>query len=86
MVSVYLVLLMLHYYEVRTEKSFFFCFQENTIGNLQKVEITEGVTLGVTLENYRSCYGTALLQVCFNSSLLTILKMRELTSFDKIAD
>lgn len=82
MVSVYLVLLMLHYYEVRTEKSFFFCFQENTIGNLQKVEITEGVTL----ENYRSCYGTALLQVCFNSSLLTILKMRELTSFDKIAD
>lgn len=82
MVSVYLVLLTLHYYEVRTEKSIFFCFQENTIGNLQKVEITEGVTL----ENYRSCYGTALLQVCFSSSLLTILKMRELTSFDKIAD
>lgn len=77
----HLVLLTLHYYEVRTEKSIFFCFQENTIGNLQKMEIT-----GVTLENYRSCYGTALLQVCFSSSLLTILKMRELTSFDKIAD
>lgn len=84
MVSVSLVLLMLHYYEVRTEKSFFFlfCFQENTVGNLQKVKITEGVKL----ENYRTCYRTALLQVCFSSSLLTILKMRELMSFDKIAD
>lgn len=61
---------------------FLFCFQENTVGNLQKVKITEGVKL----ENYRTCYRTALLQVCFSSSLLTILKMRELMSFDKIAD
>lgn len=79
-----LVLVMLHYYEVRTEKSFFvlFCFQENTSGNVQKVEITEAVRL----ENYRSCYGTVLLQMCFNSSLLIILKMRELMGFDRTAD
>lgn len=75
---------MLHYYEVRTEKSnfFFVCFQENTSRSFQKVEIREAVTL----ESYGSCYGTVLLQVCFTSSLLIILKMRELMGFGRTAD
>lgn len=74
--------MILHYYEVRTEKYVCFSFQENTSGNVQKVEITEAVIL----ENYRTCCSTVLLQVCFNSSLLIILKMRELMDFDRTAD